>query len=316
MATQIIGSADLTDQLIPEEQSQEIVQDSIQQSVVLNNARRTTMGRRTKSMPVLDALPSAKWVNGETGMKQTTKFSFKDTKLHVEELALIIPIPDSVSDDAAVDLWGIARPLAAEALGAAVDAAVMFGTDKPASWGDALIPGAIKAGNVVKEGTHADLGADVAALGKITVKGGGKVNGFVSEPGLNWELVGLRNAQGNPVYNPGSLANGQPSSLYGYPLNEITTGGWDADVAKMAAIDWGKVVVGIRQDITYDVFREGVITEDDGEGGQRIVYNLMQQDMKALRVVFRLAYATASPISRLSKAHVFPAGVITPDPLI
>ena len=54
------------------------------------------------------------------------------------------------------------------------------------------------------------------------------------------------------------------------------------------------------------------LAEDDGAGGQKIVYNLMQQDMKALRVVFRFAYATARPKSRLSGAEVFPAGVVTP----
>ena len=312
MATEITGTAEITDQIIPEERSTEIVQDAIQQSVVLNRARRTTMGKRSKSMPVLDALPSAKFVNGETGLKSTSKFSFKNAKLHPEELAVILPIPDSVVDDADIDLWGVARPLAAEAIGAAVDAAILWGVDKPASWGDALIPGAIKAGNVVQHGTNPDLGADVAALGKLTVKGGGAINGFVSEPGLNWEMVGLRGANGQPIYNPGSLAASQPSSLYGYPLNEVTTGAWDEDAAKLAAVDWTKVVLGVRQDITYDIFREGVITEDDGDGNQRIVYNLMQQDMKALRVVFRVAYATAQPIARISKKHVFPAGVITP----
>lgn len=312
MATQIVGSADLADQQIPTEQSNEIIQDTIQSSVVLGNARRTTMGTRTKSQPVLDALPSAAWVNGETGLKQTSKFSFKDTKLHVEELAVIIPIPDAVADDSNIDLWGVARPLAAEAIGAAVDAAILFGTNKPLIWGDAIVPGAIAAGNSVMHGTNSDLGADVAELAKKTVKGGGKVNGFVSEPGLNWELVGLRNSGGMPIYNPGSLAGGQPSTLYGYGLNEVTTGVWNEGAAKLAAVDWSKVVVGVRQDITYDIFREGVITEDDGAGGQRIVYNLMQQDMKALRVVFRLAYATAQPIARISGQHVFPAGVITP----
>ena len=87
---------------------------------------------------------------------------------------------------------------------------------------------------------------------------------------------------------------------------------WVDNAAKLAAVDWQKIVIGVRQDITYDVFREGVITESDGDGGQRIVYNLMQQDMKALRVVFRVAYAAAQPVSRVSGKPMFPAGVITP----
>ena len=311
MATNITGSAEVTDALIPTKESNEILQDAVQQSVVLSNARQTRMGTKTERQPVLDALPTAKFVDGETGLKSVSNFSFKDSKLIVEELAVVLPIPDSVVDDANVDLWSIARPLAAEAIGAALDGAVLFGTGKPSTWGDALVPGAITAGNVVQAGTGPDFAADVASLAKTTVQGGGQVKGFVSEPGLRWELVGLRNNQGSPVYGP-SMAQGQPDTLYGLPLNEVTTGAWNPDAAKLAAVDWNKVVIGIRQDITYDVFREGVITEDDGTGGQRIVYNLMQQDMKALRVVFRVAYATARPISRLSGKSVFPAGVITP----
>lgn len=311
MATNITGTAEVTDAIIPTKESNEIVQDAVQQSVVLSNARKTRMGTKTERQPVLDALPTAKFVDGEAGLKHVSQFTFKDSKLIVEELAVILPIPDSVVDDANVDLWSIARPLAAEAIGAALDGAVLFGTDKPSTWGPALVPGAITAGNVVKAGTGPDLGADIASLAAKTVQGGGQVKSFASAPGLRWELVGLRNAQGSPIYGP-AMAENQPDRLYGLPLNEVTTGVWNPATAKLAAVDWGKVVIGIRQDITYDVFREGVITEDDGSGGQRIVYNLMQQDMKALRVVFRVAYATARPKSRLSGKEVFPAGVLTP----
>ena len=311
MAQNITGSAEITDALIPEKHATEIIQDVTKSSVVLSNARKTRMGTKTERQPVLDALPTAKFVDGETGLKSVSRFSFKDAKLIVEELAVILPIPDSVVDDAAVDLWSVARPLAAEAIGAALDGAVLFGTDKPTTWGAALVPGAIAAGNVVKAGTGMDLGVDVARLGQLTAKGGGQVKGFVSEPGLRWELAGLRSAQGAPIYGP-AIAEGQPDTLYGLPLNPVETGVWVDDAAKLAAVDWQKVVIGVRQDITYDVFREGVITEADGSGGQKIVYNLMQQDMKALRVVFRVAYATAQPVARVSGKPMFPAGVLTP----
>ena len=117
-------------------------------------------------------------------------------------------------DDSNVDLWSIARPLAAEAIGAALDGAVLFGTDKPSTWGDALIPGAITAGNVVQAGTGPDFGADVAALAKTTVQGGGQVKGFVSEPGLRWELVGLRNAQGNATQGASTITQQYVKILY------------------------------------------------------------------------------------------------------
>jgi hypothetical protein len=45
--------------------------------------------------------------------------------------------------------------------------------------------------------------------------------------------------------------------------------------------------------MTYKLITEGVITDNSGN----IVYNLPQQDMVALRLVFRAAYAVANPIN-------------------
>ena len=77
-------------------------------------------------------------------------------------------------------------------------------------------------------------------------------------------------------------------------------------MAEGLAVDWGKFVVGVRQDITYDLFKEGVISDADG----KVILNLMQQDTKALRVVFRVGFNVAQPLTRL--ASVYPARGITP----
>ena len=57
--------------------------------------------------------------------------------------------------------------------------------------------------------------------------------------------------------------------------------------------DFSQLVIGVRQDMTYKVLTEGVITD----AGGLIIYNLPQQDMIALRLVFRAGYAVANPIN-------------------
>ena len=122
------------------------------------------------------------------------------------------------------------------------------------------------------------------------------------------ELARLRDANGQPIYTP-SVAAGNPASLYGYPLNEVANGAWDTTKAMLLAADWTKFVVGVRQDITYKVFDQGVISDTAGN----VVYNLMQQDAQAMRVVMRVGFAVANPLTRIAaKGSQYPAGFLTP----
>lgn len=74
--------------------------------------------------------------------------------------------------------------------------------------------------------------------------------------------------------------------------------------------DWSNFVVGIRQDITYKLLDQAVITDDDG----KVILNLAQQDCVAMRVVFRVGFQIANPINDVQsdKAKRFPAYVIAP----
>lgn len=303
----ILGRADVGDALMPDQVINEIIAEAPKSSVVLDRAKQVRLSAKKAKQPVLATLPEAYWVDGDTGLKETTKNTWDKITITAEELAVIVPIPDAVVDDANVPLWDQIKPLLAEAIGLKVDRAALFGVDSPASWPNGIVPDAITAGNVVTEGTGDDLGVDVASLGQIIAEDGFGVTGFAAKPGLQWQLVGLRSQQGVPIYTP-SLAAGTPSGLYGYPLNEVMNGSWDADEATLLAADWSKFVVGIRQDVTYDLFSEGVISDSAG----KVILNLMQQDTKALRVVFRVGFQVAKPITRVAGNAGYPAGVIVP----
>lgn len=294
-------------ELLPDQYVNEIIKTMPEQSVMLTRARRVRMSRKNMKQPVLASLPDAYWVD-EGGLKSTTKASWEGVTMTAEEIAVIVPIPDSLIDDANIPIWSEIRPLIAEAFGKKIDQAAIFGVDKPASWGQDILAGATAANNIVQRTANSDLAADVAKLGEIISKEGFAVNGFASQPGLNWQLVGLRDANGRPIYTP-SLTQGAPGTLYGYPLNEVMNGAWDSTNAVMLAADWSKFVIGIRQDMTYQMFTEGVISDADG----KVILNLMQQDTKALRVVMRVGFAVANPMTRVAaKGSQYPAGFITP----
>ena len=294
---------------VPVEEVNEIIQEAPKTSVALSRMRQVRMSSKTRKQPVLATLPVAYWVDGDTGLKQTSKATWDNVVMTAEELAVLVPVPNAVLDDSNMPIWENVRPLVSEAIGKKVDESTVFGIDKPVTFPDAVVPGAIAAGNTLAEGTNTDLGADVAALAGMVAADGFAVNGFATAPGYNWRLVGLRDANGQPLYgNP--MQSGQPGTLYGYPLNEVTNGAWQADAATLVAADWSKFIIGIRQDITFDIFDQMVITDDEG----KVIFNAPQQDSKVMRVVFRFGYQVANPLTRTNAdgATRYPAGVLTP----
>jgi HK97 family phage major capsid protein len=298
-----------TDPLVPEPLSEDIIQMLPQQSAVLKMARQVPMSTRTNRLPVLDVLPVAYFVTGDSGLKQTTNMAWKNVTLVAEELAAIVPIPDAYLSDTNIPLWDEVRPRMVEALARAIDAACLFGTNIPSTWSSAIIPQAIAVGNTVAD-TNNDVPASVASLAeKISLDGYTNLNGWLIRPGFKWRLLRVRSSgSGVPIYVP-DLENGQGGNLYGYPLQEVTNGAWDPTVADMVVGDWNMAIIGMRQDITFKMFDQGIISDDTG----KVVWNSMQQDGQAMRVVMRLAFATANPVTPLNSNDNtrYPFGVLT-----
>lgn len=298
-----------TDALVPEPLAAEIIQELPTQSAVMQMARKVPMSTRTQRLPVLDTLPVAYFVGGDSALKQTTSMEWSNVTLVVEEIAAIVPIPDAYIDDTNVPLWAELKPRMVEAIAKKIDGACLFGTSKPSTWSPALIPAAIAAGNTVTANS-ADIALSVAELAeKVTLDGFSNINGWLSRPGFQWRLQRLRaSGSGEPIFNT-DLSGGKPqNSLYGYPMAEVANGSWDSSVADVLVGDWSKAIIGTRQDITVKMFDQGIINDDDG----KVIWNAMQMDGQAMRVVMRLAFATANPVTALNSSGStrYPFGVL------
>jgi len=284
------------DPLVPQPLATEIIEEAPTQSAALSLMNRTTLSSHTQRQPVLDVLPVSYWVGGDTGMKQTTQMQWKNVIMVVEEIATIVPIPEAYLDDADVPLWDQVKPRIIESAGALIDSAVLWGINKPTTWGESVFVGATKSGHSVIEGGGVDLGQDVSALGLVMAQSGYTLDGFAAMPGMKWKLSGLRSAQGVPIYQP-DMSGGPGGNLYGYPLPEIKNGSWVLPTAGaiMLGGDFSKAIIGIRRDISFKMFDQGVISDDAG----KVILNLMQQDAVAMRMTMRLAYATVNPVTSM-----------------
>ena len=302
--------------LIPEPVTREIMQGAIAESAVLRMGRRlANMSSKTQTINVLDALPSAYFVNGEAtdsgageAFKQTTKMAWDKKKLYAEEIAVIVPIPEAALDDADYDIWGEVKPRLTEAFGKVIDAAILFGTNKPSTWRTGVVPAAIAAGNGVPVGTSVfdDIMGENGLISKVEMDGFNP-NGVMSAIQMRGKLRGLKDTTGQPIFK----SDMQGATRYGldgmdmyFPMN----GAFDPNQAQMIVGDWSQLVYAIRQDMTFKIFTEGVIQDPSTKA---ITYNLMQNDMVALRAVMRLGWEIANPVNSYNadKANPFPFSV-------
>lgn len=284
------------DALIPVQESNEIIQGIIAQSAVLSRGRRLqNMTSRQYRMPVLDMLPIAYFVNGDTGQKKTTNQAWDKKVITAEEIAVIVPIPEAVLDDAEYDIWAEVRPRIQEAFGKKIDGAVLFGAEKPSSWRDDIVKTATAAGSVVTLGS--DLYTSIMGEDGVIAKvedSGYFVNGHMADISMRAKLRGLKDTTGQPIFRS-DMQTGTNYTLDGAPMNFPNNGSFDKSKALMISGDFSQLVYSIRQDMTYKLFTEGVVQNTDGT----IAYNLMQNDMVALRAVMRLGWEIPNPVNAL-----------------
>ena len=280
--------------MVPEQVAATMLTNLEASSAVLSLGTRIPVARSQVRFPVLSALPTAYFVSGDTGVKQTTEAAWDNKYLNIEEIAAIVPIAEAVLDDAGFDVWGAIRPLLEQAIGRKLDAAVFFGTDAPAAWPDDIVTAAVAAGNVVARGTatqaNGGLAADLVNLYGTVWADGYDVTGAAANTTLKTRLLNARNVSGDRYGDAISINNVQGAEVQ-YPMRGLWPTGVSA--AEMIAGDFVNLVVGVRQDFTYKLITEGVITD----AGGLVQYNLPQQDMVALRVVFRVGWAVANPIN-------------------
>lgn len=302
------------------EETIDVIRDGLEsQSAALELFREIRVGKKQQRFPVLAALPIAYWVNGDTGLKQTTEMSWANKYVNIEEIAVIVPIPQNVLDDSDFDIWAEARPKVQEAVGRTLDSAVFFGVNAPGSFPTNIRAAAIAAGNgVIYDAASypANEGGFFGAMDDLMEKvedDGFTVRGYAMDRKAKSKFRKARNTDGDRQDR--DRTDAQFSTLDGERIVYTMDGMWPQaasggveGVLGFAGDFSQQFVLGLRKDVSYEVFREGVIQDNTGA----IVYNLLQQDMVALRVTFRAGWQVANSITyaNTTEASRYPAAVL------
>jgi len=313
--------------LIPEDYSRGIIKNVTQNSAAMRLLSRRRLSRQNQRMSVLTAKPTAAFVTAGTapfdstdvGLKGVTNMTWQDLTLTAEPIAAIVIIPDHFYEDQAYDLWGEVRSELEEAMAATIDAAVFFGTGKPTSWPASITQHAIAAGNTAISGTGTDLAGDLNnAMG--AVEGDGFYpNGWFYDLREKATLRNQRDQNKQFLYSMRGPANTglqnagdddeisarvrdvrQQGEIWNLPAYTSAMGlgfgfgtGAVAGSTRYITGDFDKAFLGVRTDVRVKMLTEATIT--DGSD----TWSLAQRDATALRMVMRVAYAVANPVTRL-----------------
>lgn len=279
-------------------------------STALTAFQPVPMGAKVQNMPALATRPEAGWVGetAETRTKPTSKFSFENKVLTAAEVAVIIVLNEEDLEDINDDLLGKASALGGEAIGRALDKAVLFGTGKPAAWTSPdLFAQATAAGSVFQIGTgDADLVGSIFKAAEAVDDSGANPDAFLSRKGLKYRLANLRDGQNAPLYIP-SLSGGAGGidQVAGLDAYFNANGAWQRDVATALVVDPAAVRIGVRSDVSVKFLDQAVV------GG----VSLAENDQVALRFRARYAYTVADIVGTEGN-RLSPVAAVTEAPVI
>lgn len=289
--------------LIEEEYSQTLLDAAAAGSTALAAFPHVNMGTKTQNLPVLATLPTADWVSESAtesdGVKPTSEVTWDNKTLVAEEIAVIIPVHENVIDDATVAILEEVTTLAGAAIGKKLDQAVIFGTDKPASWvSAALVPAATSASQVFEivdgDANEDDLWGAVNQAAAAVAEAGYVPETLLTQLALRYKLANLRDSDGNRAFVDGQFD--------GFSTFMNRNGAWAPSSATAVVVDPSRVRIGVRQDITVKFLDQATV------GG----INLAERDMVALRFKARYAYVLGNGVTSLGTGKT-PVAVVTPD---
>lgn len=310
MATKIVTRENASALISPEE-SREIIQSVVESSAAFQAMTRLpNMATNVLEYPIMDSYPIAGVVEGDTGLKITTNMTWKKESLKAGEIAAIVPVPDNVSADSGYNIFEQLKPRLVEAAGRVSDKSIFYGDGKFSGWPDGIVTQAIAAGNYVTAtgDIYKDIFAENGLIAKVE-EDGYFADSILSGVSMRAKLRGLLDTSGRPMFLE-NMHQGATYTLAGMRMDFPRNGMWDDTKSLMITGDWKQAVYAIRQDVTFDIFNSGVISDEDG----KVIYNLMQNDMKAIRMVIRFGWNILNPINAVNPDGTtrFPFAVYAP----
>jgi HK97 family phage major capsid protein len=279
--------------VIPREYSAQIIEEATQSSAALTLGQRLPMGTRISELPIPKTFPKADWVTapntGGTGRKPYADIGLQPQVITAEEVAAVIAVPEVYLDDNDINLWNFCRPRLAEAIGVAVDDAMIFG----AAGTPATFPpgGVVGAAQIVTPADATDVVDAVNMAMSLVEADGLAVTGHAADLVVKGRLRGVRDETGALLLGTEQAGTTQRPTLYGVPIsyNAFTQLGVAAPDFITGA--WQYLIIGVREDIRFKIDTSGVILGTT----TALSVSAFQDNVVLMKVWARFGCAIVSP---------------------
>jgi hypothetical protein len=312
--TEVFSRGDAAAEL-PIQLADELVTGTIRESTAMLLGTKVPTTVRDSRIPVLTARPQAHWINpADTGLAQTTKTPFENKVLIAEELSTIATIPNSILDDSLFGLWDAVKPLLVQSMASALDDAILWNINKPSTFGASVVQAATATGTNVFPADITNSDTDVARTlldaAILVATQGYNVTSAAVCPG--WEFMASAARTPALVNNPigAEVEGGFPLLLAGMKIHTKPLR-WDGSQASAIVGDFANLLVGLRKDVSLELFNTGVISDSSGV----VQMNLLQQNATACRVTMRVGFLITNPPTdaALDDTHRCPFALVTPS---
>ncbi len=275
--------------VIPPALSTAIIQEVTQTSAAMRLCTQFPMGTGVTQMPIPKTMPTASWVTAASGRKPYTDVGLKTATLTAEEVAAVVAIPDKMIEDSSINLWNYTRPLLTQAIALALDGAVLFGVNAPASF---------PVGGLMAEAVGVNAGTDALdtvnkTMGQVEAQALSPT-GSVSDLTNRSLLRGLRATTGELILGTASMGNYVVPTIYGLPVAYIPfQGKTGAAPADYLTGDFGYAILGVRSDIRYLIDPSAVIADAAGV----VQVSGFQDNVTPMKVWARFAFQVIRPVT-------------------
>lgn len=268
------GTSGLT---LPQEMSNEIIAKTLDQSAVMQLARRIELPGRGLSIPVVTGEPAADFV-AETAEKPVSNATFATKIMTPYKIAVIELFSDEFRRDYARLYDELVRRLP-YAISKKIDSTVFTGT-APGTGFDVLT-GATQV--VIGSST---VGQDwqnlVGAYAGIAASGY-SLDGFALSPAAEGALLGAVDGQSRPLFVPGTEGAGIGNILGARTVR--ARGAFDQATGTVGYMgDWSQARFGMVNDIDLSISEEATINNGDK------LINLWQRNMFAVKAEVEVGF--------------------------